>query len=1216
LEAEQIKYQENIFQNVYDTYQKIMQKSKGEMQKLKSDNRVTAMPLRYKKNLVIGQTVVDGDFQLVAAHIWLRMCQDSVQFRSRSKGGHHVIPSQELINLHRVRDTYNIFEFINGRETAHHFDKLWWKGKDKKSGIEVNDGEGGKENEIDDCDCVYIAASVSSKNVFANHKNFPAFMLKIEQLADIVIEGGSAAKDDAKKALFEQCKVTLIDYFSEGVSYLSVLRKQFSQDDAIDSSRRTGIEKAINLSIPRNRDNTVPGAIVRLNAFERANIKNSVTLYKCIDESSGLRNKIVQIPGTQARLRVFDNGDKLWILVDALVSGTSVEVFAFLWDVLSRTLSKNRKHERSIVPSTALTRDMKLGDCSQTLCVLESHKRGLSKFCRKVCSVMTWSFQEEEFEAAMGIRSPNGFNPERSYAERAFAGGRQQRAYAERAPAIQRHDKGSSTDKKNVIPDARERTYLIACSPASLTGDEMTFSSDTRRSFRPSANSKIMDNFRQITRRDLSSSCMQIAPLANNKMCRISYVFAVDTQLFNFSKIESTLVNTHELHSITCAQKAFTKLKKISEIGPSDGIQIGLLLTKHYGGIRNWWLAKEAHSVLRGVESIFGSYAVMKHFFGLFPFFEAMVISLTGNESDYEKRYGQTVAHSDQGWRERAKSLPHNMKNLSTEDGFFLGEFFRNSSLINGNAEDVVDSFINTFPALVECKRKFPFFESMMLVISTEQKSKVTTEKLIKSGGSCAFGMTDLVTDLYAVSYYFMSGEETLGQLMLTFILTATMLQLIIVFVNHRHSPRTCFTEMVYTAFMVKCGINKFRVLTNQSYPPESRTIIAPIGELISLKLCEVFSESIPCTLIQVIGLLRSDNYNTVLTLSLISSAIFTAEGIIWLTYTTDNNADLRRQNPIFFGFVPLVGVRRKLLQVSMMTMSFSHLLTKCMTYSMLWRAGKEVFLLIFGVDLLLYILYKFLRQDLSYFLRLDGKLRFFMSLFMRLVSKIVNDFTAMPHLRSPYELGGFYWCYSMIWSLATGLYALHISKEGEGEGEGEGESKGKEGIDYNTLEMICLSLWLLWAGSFASTILFCNPNFRHTFFNTKTSKMHSLDNFLHGDDESRMSIFTRHESLWRPFAGQVKSWLNESWEMWYIEAPVWFNDHTIALIPEDMLPAGVEEMTAQKRTYGRSRRRSSISSAALEAILQNAVSKTTSFARPTTETQESVEHPGFIISD
>ena len=184
-------------------------------------------------------------------------------------------------------------------------------------------------------------------------------------------------------------------------------------------------------------------------------------------------------------------------------------------------------------------------------------------------------------------------------------------------------------------------------------------------------------------------------------------------------------------------------------------------------------------------------------------------------------------------------------------------------------------------------------------------------------------------------------------------------------------------------------------------------------------------------------------------------------------------------------------------------------------------------------IDLLVFFLYKMIRRDLRHFLRLEGKLSVLMSVIMRVIAKFVNDFTAMPHLRHPHELGGFYWTFCLGWNLATTIYVLFIRGVGDVVVV-NGEEEVKAGITDDMLNTAGQVLILIWLASVFATIGLSHKDFRHTFFNLKTGNIHMLDNFLHGNDEARMHIFTKHENLWRPFADLLKTWLEENWDSWY----------------------------------------------------------------------------------
>ena len=125
----------------------------------------------------------------------------------------------------------------------------------------------------------------------------------------------------------------------------------------------------------------------------------------------------------------------------------------------------------------------------------------------------------------------------------------------------------------------------------------------------------------------------------------------------------------------------------------------------------------------------------------------------------------------------------------------------------------------------------------------------VTAEKILRSVASSFFSVFDFGTDIYTIIKYFEFERDAFGKLMLSFVTLSTVLQVIVVIINHRHNVRSCIMEVFWSITMIKPGLNKYRVLTNQNFPEDNKTLIPPVVELVTLKLCEVFAESIPCTL-------------------------------------------------------------------------------------------------------------------------------------------------------------------------------------------------------------------------------------------------------------------------------------------------------------------------------------------------------------------------------
>ena len=67
------------------------------------------------------------------------------------------------------------------------------------------------------------------------------------------------------------------------------------------------------------------------------------------------------------------------------------------------------------------------------------------------------------------------------------------------------------------------------------------------------------------------------------------------------------------------------------------------------------------------------------------------------------------------------------------------------------------------------------------------------------------------------------------------------------------------------------------------------------------------------------------------------------------------------------------------------------------------------------GADMLIFLLYKIVRDDFYYWLPINGIKGIAVSLIVRMVLKIISDFTSSPHFRHPFEMGGLYFTLNMF---------------------------------------------------------------------------------------------------------------------------------------------------------------------------------------------------------
>jgi len=200
-------------------------------------------------------------------------------------------------------------------------------------------------------------------------------------------------------------------------------------------------------------------------------------------------------------------------------------------------------------------------------------------------------------------------------------------------------------------------------------------------------------------------------------------------------------------------------------------------------------------------------------------------------------------------------------------------------------------------------------------------------------------------------------------------------------------------SEIVGTVTFTKPTFNKWRVLINTEM--EGHALVPPVSEMMFFKLTEVFAESIPVTVLQVNTVLTSDKPDAIVLLAMLSSAVFVSEAVTYMTFIKDISAESRRTGKLFYGFVPLSGIRRWIMKGSMHMLSFCQLMGKSIAIALLTQmGGRTLAITVLSCEMGVYLLFKVARHDLRYRLKLPHGASMFITLFVRIVVKVIADFT------------------------------------------------------------------------------------------------------------------------------------------------------------------------------------------------------------------------------
>ena len=177
-----------------------------------------------------------------------------------------------------------------------------------------------------------------------------------------------------------------------------------------------------------------------------------------------------------------------------------------------------------------------------------------------------------------------------------------------------------------------------------------------------------------------------------------------------------------------------------------------------------------------------------------------------------------------------------------------------------------------------------------------------------------------------------------------------------------------------------------------------------PITEMMGFKIIEVFAESIPVTVLQVYTILMSEKLDIIVLLALFSSIAFVSEGVTYLTYMKDINEESRRTGKLFYGFMPLSGIRLLLVKVSMYMLSFCQLMGKSVTIALLVPVGGKFLVIVVMIcEVAMFLLYKVIRKDFRYWIPLPRGWSMILAITLRVMIKVLTDFTGMLHSRHPY---------------------------------------------------------------------------------------------------------------------------------------------------------------------------------------------------------------------
>ena len=339
-------------------------------------------------------------------------------------------------------------------------------------------------------------------------------------------------------------------------------------------------------------------------------------------------------------------------------------------------------------------------------------------------------------------------------------------------------------------------------------------------------------------------------------------------------ELEDALPTNRDYNTLNRMQMKFQNWRKLeSGLDERDGEAMGEKLMANSSKL----LSKNRTKKMREqrVKNFFEEFHAMRRMGIEYSFFEKMI---------------QAVILG--GKKKKGRHSAAKLAVLTVHDGNYLGASFLKFLNVAATEEGAFASWVKKHPAMNELSNKYKFFKPLMLTLGKSTRTSASWQKLGLSIGAALMSMFDVATDIYTISIYRGLGKHETADLMTLLVLLSLALQLLLVAAIHHKNLRIMLIEMLGTVTFTKPAFNKFRVLTNVKMG--SHAMLSPVSEMMMFKMAEVFSESIPMSVIQVVNVLESEEIDWIVVGALLTSVVFVAEATSYMTYMKDISEESR----------------------------------------------------------------------------------------------------------------------------------------------------------------------------------------------------------------------------------------------------------------------------------------------------------------------------------
>jgi len=452
--------------------------------------------------------------------------------------------------------------------------------------------------------------------------------------------------------------------------------------------------------------------------------------------------------------------------------------------------------------------------------------------------------------------------------------------------------------------------------------------------------------------------------------------------------------------------------------------------------------------------------------------------------------------------------------------------------------------------AVGELIEEFPWMKEMFVALGEGVVKAAPWGLMFRVITGAATSSLDLWTDVWIAATYYSEGKHNFF-LATTVMLGASIgLQLFVILIlqNSQMNLGRKLYEAVFVIFGMKPALDAYRVSSGKKKAAGSA--VGTLEELSIMKGIEMFAESIPGVIIQLTAIFASKHISAASYVSLAFSALSTGFIGATISYDYDTDPERRELKGRFYGFVPSKPIPRTVSFLTMIVLIAGFLMIRCTSIVLFGLVSLKLAWAFILTDMALYLIFKVLRGDFYYWLPLGGKSEIVISIFTRIIIKAINDFTSIAQFRHPYEVGGFYWLFSMIITVASLPISITVFENSHGNSEwGQGAVTEAKRAAWYIIPATVIALLIFF--------LTIERKYIKTFFSFTRGKDLTVRGFREGKTDLGKAVYSFNISRkhWSSIEEEVKGWVEASWTTWEEEKPKWLDAEMRMRIPVEFIP-------------------------------------------------------------